>query len=283
MALIYASLLMCLFPIYSYPRDIKTVEGSSRYVVPRTLSLEEAESVALQRAITDALAAEFGTIVQSEVWTEIYNDSEYSDASAWENGLNFVKGEWIETIGKPEIKHSISSEGYVVEIKVKGKAAAIEAHEVDIKATVKQSNGNEVSVNQKFISGNNLIVDFKSPVDGYLAIFLADAQSNVMQLLPFAGESVPATEVEGGRSYSFFSDNSGVHEEKYNLYTDSKKERNVLYILFSTKKFTKPLTEICAGVSLISSENFRKWLSRQRASNSSLQTIVSPILIVRPT
>lgn len=269
-------LLLILFPCSLYARNTKTVEGTGSYEIPHNVSLEEAEAIALQRAIINALASEFGTVVQSEVWTELQNDNENSSSSIWSNGLNLVKGEWLEIIGSPEIKYF----GSVVEIKVKGLAAEIQTNEVDIDISVNQSDGSKLIQGPKFISGNNLIVDFKCPVDGYLAIFLADTQSNVMQLLPFANEPIPSTKVVGGKKYCFFESNAGIDEEQYSLYTDNVREHNILYILFSTNQFTKPLTDYCDGINILKADYFRKWLSRQRAADPSFQAIIKPILIV---
>lgn len=278
MVCLVASLLFFSSPSVA-ARDVRTVEGSSVYVVPRSVSLEEAENIALQRAITDALAAEFGTTVQSEVWLDFYNSNDESSAEAWMNGLNMVKGEWLETIGQPEITLDLSQEGYLVKVRVKGRAAAIESAGVDLKAGVLQAGARGISDGSKFTSGNRLLVEFASPVNGYLAIFLADAASNVVQLLPFAAETAPATPVKGGKKYTFFADNSGEVEEQYTLFTEEEKERNILYIIFSTKEFTRPNTDLSAGVGIIGADAFRKWLLRRRSSDPSMQTIIQPILI----
>ena len=263
----------------AYGRDVRTVEGYCRYVVPRTVSIDEAEEIALQRAITDALAAEFGTIVHSEVWTELKNDKGASSSAAWAMGSNMVKGEWLETIGSPRIKHSTSAEGYVVELWVKGKAAAIDSQHIDVKATVKQASSRGIFESTKFKSGDRLIVELESPVDGYACIFLADAEGNVLQLLPFAGQSAGSTAVKGGTKQVFFADNSAEDEEQYSLYTSSESERNVLYIIFSPEKFTKPISSLAGNLRLVGGEEFRRWLSRLRASDPSAQTIIRALTI----
>lgn len=279
MAHVLAPLL--LIPVSAVARDIRTVEGSATYVVPRTVSLEDAENIALQRAIADALAAEFGTIVQTEVWTELINTNDQSSAEAWMNGLNLVKGEWLGPIGKPETSLEVSQEGYVVKVKVKGRAVAIESGNIDVRAAVKQVDSQGVHDADRFRSGNRLVVDFGSPVDGYVAIFLADAQADVVQLLPFAGESTPATAVSGGKKYRFFADNSGEFEEEYTLYTNDERERNILYILFSPKVFTRPFAEVSGNVRTVKAEEFRKWLIGQRAGDPNMQAIIKPLLIQR--
>lgn len=279
MVRLVASLFLLQFSVRMPARDIKVVEGSSVYVVPRSVSLEEAESIALQRAITEALAAEFGTIVQSEVWTEIYNGADQSSAEAWSNGLNMVKGEWLETIGKPDINLRLSEEGYVVEVHVKGKAVAIESGKIDVKAEVKQADAFGINSGEYFKSGNRLIVDFGSPVNGNLSIFLADANSNIVQLLPFAGDSSPSYSIQGGVSYTFFADNSGDTEESYYLYTEAESERNLLYIVFSPNHFTCPFAESENGVRMFRAKDFRKWLTNQRASDSKMQTVIKPLII----
>lgn len=281
MARIFAPLLLSVLPFALYGRDIRTVEGTSVYVVPRTVSLEEAENIAIQRAITNALASEFGTVVQSEVWTEIFNADEGSGSDVWANGLNMVKGEWLETIGKPIVNLRTSNEGYVVEASVKGKAVAIESAAIDIKAQIKQRDSSGIRDGNKFRSGNRLLVDFASPVNGYLSVYLADADTNVVRLLPFASDTAPAVFVKGGERYTFFSDNSGEIEEEYTLFTNDERERNIIYILFSPRDFSGPFSALSGEVRMLSAQDFRKWLTKQRASDSKLQTLVRPILIQR--
>lgn len=52
-----------LFSISSFPQKIKTVDGEYTYVVPETVDLEKAKSIALERIKIQLIAEEFGTTV----------------------------------------------------------------------------------------------------------------------------------------------------------------------------------------------------------------------------
>lgn len=69
-------------------------------------------------------------------------------------------------------------------------------------------------------------------------------------------------------------------ESKNLVYKDCDHEMcNILYILFAPKSFTRPFAEESGGVRIIDAISFRNWLTRQRAANSDMQTIVKPLII----
>lgn len=157
---------------------------------------------------------------------------------------------------------------------------AIATGNVDLSAALMQVDSRGISNGSHFRSGNRLIVDFTSPVDGYVAIFLADATAEVAQLLPFAGEEAKAHLVRSNRRYSFFSDNSGVTEEQYTLFTTDTRERNIVYLLFSTSPFSCPIAEIDGSIRTLKSDEFRRWLTRRRTSDTTMQTLAMPVVII---
>lgn len=273
-ARLVASLISLLLAVMVMARDVRTVEGHYVYAVPRNMTIEQAEGAALALAINDALAKEFGTLVSSESVSLIDGDTD----SFHFIGSSLVKGEWLETIGTPHIEHSIVPAGHIITVDVKGKASPIDNDHIDLRVAFRQSGTGGVSSAERFVSGNRLTVDFASPVDGYIAIFMAMPDGNVAHLLPFAQQDAAAVQVKGGKEYTFFADNEG-ENEAYTLYTDRESEMDILYLLFSPIPFTKPYGILSGPLRTTPADEFSRWLSRRRTIDRSLQLTVRPIVI----
>ena len=75
-----------LFSISSFPQKIKTVDGEYTYVVPETVDLEKAKSIALERIKIQLIAEEFGTTVSQSNSTFVKNENGKSNIDFAENG-----------------------------------------------------------------------------------------------------------------------------------------------------------------------------------------------------
>ena len=84
-----------------FAQKMKTVEGEYTYHAPENVTVEQARRTALDRAMIQALADEFGTIVSQSNATRVENRNGHSDIDFLSIGGSEVKGEWIETIGEP--------------------------------------------------------------------------------------------------------------------------------------------------------------------------------------
>ena len=79
-----------------------TVSAEYTYYAPDNLTLEQAKQKAVQRAMLEAIAAEFGTLVQQMSTTSVTNADGKSFVGYSSLGSSDVRGEWIRTIGQPE-------------------------------------------------------------------------------------------------------------------------------------------------------------------------------------
>ena len=153
----------------------------------------------------------------------------------------------------------------------------------------------------EFRDNEDLYFYFKSPLSGYLTIFLDDA-GNSYRLLPY--REMPAAyecgvPVEADKEYFFFSNDEQYEyfgegksvNRRYTLFTRKTFESNHLYVIFSKVPLNKPelvslrqdglLTpeEIAGGITLpksLRSEDFQKWLNRIRTWSCLLYTSPSP-------
>lgn len=257
-----------------------TIEGVYQYILPPTMNEAEGKEVALNRAIIQALANEFGTIVTSEAWTDIKNDNSESSLSFWQMGNSFVKGEWLGPISEPVFRKYLSDDGdLVIEVKVKGKAREIQTSPIKLKTFLSlPSSGLE---NNRFKSGSRFTLYFTAPVSGYLSVYLADETGNVIRLLPYSQEQESHVPVEAMKEYEFFTSQDGF-QEQYTFETDKAKERNIVYVLFSTNKYIRPLDSFDKDSTLriLKYKDFIKWTSELRSIDKSFNLSTLPVEII---
>ena len=68
-------LLLTLLTTSVFAQKVKTVEGEYTYHAPENVTIEQARRIALERAKIQALADEFGTIVQQQNVTRVENSN----------------------------------------------------------------------------------------------------------------------------------------------------------------------------------------------------------------
>lgn len=268
----------CSFTFPAFAQKVKTAVGTYEYHAPKNITMEEAERIALERAKLQAIADEFGTIVSQSNFTAINNTNGASEVDFFSLGGSEVKGEWIETLGEPDIVRSFDEGGaFIVRVTVKGRIREITNARVDFQAKV-LCNGTELKFERNdFRSGDDLYLYFKSPADGYINVYLLDEVSQTVYcLLPYRNSRQGAVKVHHDVPYIFFSkdkaegDASSVDE--YVMTCSRSLERNVLYVMFSTNEFAKAGLKRNNGEqpSQISWHSFQEWISKNRRRNKNL-------------
>ena len=257
--------------------DIHQVEGNSTYKSSEGESLLEAKNKALQLAIEDALAREFGkNIISIKTMTQdIKNGESKSDLTSLSSSE--VKGEWLEIIGDPIYGVGLDGELYVVKVKVKGLARKISPERIDDIVTHVLRNGIQDSAeDDHFNAGDNMYVSFKTPVNGYITIYYVDKDKNVYRLLPYTYRDEASIKVKAGQRYVFFNrdhntlDGIASHEVmEYSMDCEDEIESNMLYVVFSPNKFSKAM-DSNDGYNVPNSltfKDFQKWLTDRRKND----------------
>ena len=273
----------------------RTITGEYTYALPADMSQEDGKQVALERAIITALADEFGTVVSQDNTRRIENTGGESETDFYSVGRSTVKGEWLETIGEPTFTIQVDSHGVVfITCKVKGKARSRESADVSFSAVLLRNGLTDRYVSSEFKSGDNLYLQFKSPTDGYVAVYLADAEGNAFTMLPYKSSHAGAVSVKANEQYIFFSVDAVPYEQRgevdeYRLETSRKVEYNTLYVVFSVKEFVKAVDN-SGGTSLVSGydlprwqpfADFQQWLSKQRSFDDKMQVETLTVRIIR--
>lgn len=257
------------------------VEGSYTYYIPYNVPRDRAEQIAMERAMIQALASKFGTLVSETTQMDMHSSKSGDNVDFWSSASTLVKGEWIETVGKPEFTPSLDGNDFVVSCKIKGKAREIEGARASLDIHILANSTAPEAETVSFNNGDKLFMQFTSPVDGWLTVYLEGADGKVFRMLPFYAQRNPAHRIEADRKYTFFVSTEG-DAEQYQLTTDADIERNTLYIVFSPNEYVKPVdrsSEEELALRELTTADFRRWVTNLRLTDPKLQLVVRPITI----
>lgn len=283
-ALIMAAVSVCMTATAAADRKIKEVKGSYSYYVPRHVPRDRAEQIAMERAMIEAIAQEFGTIVSMNTQMDIRANKNGESEDFYSSASSMVKGEWLETIGAPKFGIFLDGDDIVVTCEIKGRAREVNRAQAELDVKVLRNGTGDDAESSTFLSGDKLFLAFATPVDGYLAVYLEGDDKTVYRMLPFYAESDVTRRVKANNRYLFFASTQG-DEEQYELTADKDTERNTVYVVFSPNEYVKPVDRSGSeemGLKELPVAEFRKWLDKARALDDQLQVIPRPITITKP-
>lgn len=264
-------ILSSLICIPLFPQKTKTVEGEYTYNPPENISIEEARRIALNRAKVQALADKFGTIITQSNNSIIESNNGKSDINLFSINESEVKGEWIKTIGEPKYNIMYEDGMLLVSVKVKGLARERLLSTIDFQTKLLRNGTEDKYESSVFKNEDDFYLSFLSPVSGFLAVYLINAERQAFCLLPYRSQTEGIYPIKSNKRYLFFSCNDAPDEEKklvdeYQMTCDGTTETNLIYIIYSPNEFTKAADQQI-GDSLprqLAYEDFLKWLAKCR-------------------
>ncbi len=271
---LFISLLaLSLLGMKAYIDKTETVIGESQVKIEAHVSENEAKEQAIELAKINALINEFGQYIEQE--SEIALHSGKVDFVSY--GQTKVKGEWVRTIGEPKFKYSIRNEDdnpqKWISCRIKGEVRkAIPKVRLEVETLSCPQKNCRTS---NFVSEENMYLYVKSPIDGYLSVYLDDGNT-VYRLLPYRRMgSRKAVPVKGDQEYILFSrdiPNFDVLADQLELFTNKDREINTLIIVFAEHEYQKPLLfdEKSGKAGFItpkslSKKAFESWLAENRS------------------
>lgn len=280
--------LLTITSYCAYAQKTITVKGEYLYQLPENVSLEEGKRIALERAKIQALADAFGTVVSQRNSTVVENTNGQSSVDFLSLGGSDVRGEWIETVGEP-LFQIISEDGMLaIKVKVKGKAREIKNADICLEAHLLRNGTTLKYESAEFRNGDDMYLYFKSPVNGFLAVYLFDqVTQEVYCLLPYRSSDRPSYRIEHDKPYIFFSsqlsEESPTEVDEYTLTCSKSQEQNTIYILFSPKAFTKANTQDLTETlpRQLTFAEFQKWVGNCRTKDIEMQEMIKVLNIKR--
>lgn len=284
--------LLALIPLMSSAQKTVTASGTYVHYAPMNVTPDQAELTAIERAKVDIIEKEFGRVVGVSNYTEIVNEGDQSSVKFLSLGESEVKGEWIETIGKPVIQHEFANNMQVITVTISGRIREVKTAKIDFDAKVLRNGVADKYESSEFKDGDDFYVSFISPVDGYVAIYLYDL-SGVNRLLPMKYSGHPAYFVSADTKYVFFADGVSLYDDiakknqnaihsDYGLTCSGESEVNRIYIIFSPNKFSTAsdnITDDVTAPASIDFDGFQKWLSRCRKRDKDMALRIRDVVI----
>lgn len=284
--LLLASAFLLVVAVLTHAQKVQKVTATYTYHAPENVTLEHAKATALDRAKIQAIADAFGTIVSQTNSTRLENHSGKTAVDFLSIGGSDVRGEWIETIGEPQYEISYEQGMLVIRASVKGRIREIVSAAIDISARVLRNGTEDRFESEEFRSGDDLYLSLISPVDGYLTVYLVDAEQRAFCLLPYRSQRDGIYKVVANRRYLFFNIKEGELQERqyideYRVTCEHSLEQNQLYIVFSPQPFAKAADNATTETlpRELDFKEFQKWLVRCRAKDKQMLSVSKKIVI----
>jgi len=232
-----------------------------------------------------ALAEKFGTRIMQT--TTSMASLEYEKFFFITDGE--VKGEWIEDTELPKYTFYDENNMQVVHVRVCGKARELTGTKIDFSAKVLRNGTEDRFENHEFKHGDDIYFSFRSPVAGYLAVYLVDDSETAYCLLPYMKDPTGKVKIKNGKDYIFFSAKHADRAEadkvdEYILTCKKEVEQNYLYVIFSPNEFTKAndkrrSTDNELLPRELPFDDFQKWLTKKRVGDKDMRVDIKGLTI----
>ena len=264
--------VLLLFAILSLPlcaQKTQKVSGEFTYYAAGNESVNQAKTKALEGAKIKALAKVFGTVISQDTYSAEKVSDGKSSSTFNQLTSSEVKGEWIEDIKEPEFIVNYIQDALVVTCKVNGSAREISNESTAFEAVVLRNGTNKRYEDVHFKDKDDLYLYFRSPVDGYVAVYLVDEAPTAYCLLPYLNNRTGQHKVKGGEEYVFFNAKglkTNTEIDELSLACDNDLENYKMYVLFSPNPFTKAVDNMTTENQprQLSYNDFTKWLGKVR-------------------
>lgn len=220
--------------VINTPKTIDNAYAKYRYVASENMSMQEAKKISVEKAREVAITKALGT---------------------------GKKGKWVIDIKDPILKTSLNQDGnIVVECEVWGEVTEIPQNtiKVDWHILVGAPDGDE---GDTFFSGDAMFIDFKSPVSGYVSVYLLDGSDYAYCLVPYIGAENNRMKVNSGKTYTLLQRSTEQNGRITTIMTtDKERETNEVILIFSTNPFTKCMGQTMSNIYCSKVKDYNKWL-----------------------
>lgn len=285
---VYKSLLIfvCFFNfIFAYAQQSKLKEstqtGFYSFPIPLNLSMQQARDLCIQKAKVNAIENAFGSVVMegNASYTVNKTTGDKLESNSTFNSISdvYVSGEWIEDLSEPIIDYKIIGNENWISTTVKGRVRELKKNPIMFKAKTLVCPKINCEAEQ-FKNEQDFYLHFKSPIDGYLSVYLdVPEESTTYRLLPYKSKKeMGSFQIKADKDYFLFNDSlksNNIDEYTLTLTKGNESESNKLFVLFNPEKpIEKPILSNVNELPLsISSNDFQKWLQTLRKYNVELQ------------
>lgn len=237
------------------------------------ITLREARRKCLELAKAEAIKAEFGELITSDVIdTNVETNGEATSSFFWENTVAMAKGDWLGDTQPPQFDVQYIDNKLIFKVEVWGKAREIVQSKAELKWKILKDTDGEKEETNRFRNGEKVYLSFRSPADGYLAVYLIMGDDDTACLLPYKNEPSGRFQIKRGKEYMFFDREVDPSASQYKLSTKYAMEDNQLVVIYSPNPFTKcnDVTGDAKHPNSLSTHDFQKWLLRCQRADSDM-------------
>ena len=278
------AVLFTLIPTLLWTQKGTTkVHGTYADYAPIHLTPLEAKNSFIENARRNAMTEAFGLGVVST------HDQSYSNWKQ-QNGVTtdlseqfftqtdvYSSGTWIRDTKAPECTQTTKENRTYLSCEVWGEAQKIERATVQFETyTLNCTDLKKQCQTTTFDSEDPFYLYFKSPVNGYLAVYV-QYDDTVQQLLPYSKMSGRPLEIIHDQDYLFFSKEHPPQGlplhliDEFEVYTDQPLSVEKIITVFSEQSFDKPLLETDMMPPYTNAKKFGKWVQQLIALNPTTQ------------
>lgn len=252
------------------------VHGKATLVVSEhdDITPMEAKRECIKRAKNEAIKDAFGELIVSN--TEILDatDSKGNDLSSFVQETSMsARAEWIEDTKEPVVRLDVREGRIIYTAEVWGRAREIPVSQIDFSWKVLCGGKKDCNEGLNFANKQRIFIKFRTPVAGYVAIYLLDStKEEASCLLPYKNNPRGQHKVQAGKEYIFFDSETDTKAINYRLTTNEPIEMDQVVLIFSPNPFTKcnEITGDRKHPNTLSIADFENWLKRQRIRDTEL-------------
>lgn len=283
---------------FIFGQKIRNASGEATFRLEEHMSKDELRDKLREQAIIQAIENTYGSTVMQK--TEIKIQDGHTRFNI--DGSTLVRGEWLKTTKEKyseELREVKTSSGNRMELWINCKIGGKVREIISSPVVVDFSSGNcpdKKCSTSVFKNGESMYLFFKTPVDGYLSVFVVENEQ-AFRILPYQQMTsvyVHAVPVVGNKDYVFFSnyrshdyfpDFSYYLADELLMFTDRNEEDLKLYVIFSTETFHTALLDEEKGTEGIpkslSLDSFTDWLENNRMFNTGFDYQATILKIVK--
>lgn len=283
-------ILLVLIVNSSFSQDEIKVEGFYETEFYANETKEKAYKRAKEGAIINALEKGFGTAIfqgNSLFIKNVVSGEKIETTSGFNTIADaYVKGEVVEELSVDFKETTFSKKigkknenGIWITCTVKIKAREYKEPEANFETFAMNCEEKDNCITTDFKNKDDFYLYFKSPKNGYIAVFLDDNETSslLFPYVTFREKYFKGFPVRAEKEYTLFSnDKKNQHDNLIvdELVWESRENMEKLIVLFSPDAFELPELKQSKLVSLpanLSSEEFNKWLIGIRKTNKNLE------------
>lgn len=269
----------------SFAQRTENVHGVFTYTVgeDETFSLAEMRHKCIVGAQNEAIKEKFNENIKANTNMVDMDISGEAISRFVEEIEAYSAAEWLGDSKPSVFKADYAADRLTFTAEVWGEAREITQPSVDLRWSILCGGTTDSYQSKKFNNRDRIYIKFKSPVSGYLAIYVLDSSNKKASCwLPYRSNTSGRFEVMAGQEYVLFDRDFDVNATPYRMVTNKPLELNNVVLIFSPNPFTKCNDD--AGdfrhANSVDIDDFEKWLRKTRKRDNDMVVDRSQWLVI---